>query len=319
MPRRLTQPNPRLNELRQMAGEPEAQSALAVRVLAEEKDVQAVRAALEVLEQHPTPAARPVLRERYAHYDADGLRRDVGGYLRAAIVRALRHIGLPEDLPVLERAASTYEFLPPTHSEEASLLRSAALVTMEAVDPVVGAFHAIRLLGDPYTSRLSGEPAVTAVRVLAAQDEHLALFYYALYQPAPHSDVLSECLKNLTRLPRLLLPEIIKKYAGTDDEVVLVGLLDLVLDTGGGPLIREFMDRGEKLAVYRYLVTRLVASHTEPDLAELSRAAQHEQNRRKLGILEESLGLGRADPIIVAALAAVRGRIKALALQASKE
>jgi hypothetical protein len=160
MPPRRAPPSPRLQELREPASEPAAQAALAQTVLATDKDVQAIRAAVEVLKQHPTPAARRLLRDRFDHYAADGVRRDAGTYLRATIIQALRQIALPDDLPLLERAATTYEFLPPGRSEEGSLLRSAALVTLDAVDPKLAAYHCIRLLADPYTSRLSGEPAV---------------------------------------------------------------------------------------------------------------------------------------------------------------
>src|SRR5437868_3534750 len=191
MPPRRSAPSPHLQALRELAADPAAQTALALKVLATDKDVQAIRAALDVLKRQPTPAARPVLRERFEYYAADGVRRDAGTYLRAAILQTLRPIALPDDLPLLERAAGTFEFLPPGRSEEGALLRSAALVTMDAVDPRLAAHYCIRLLADRYTSPLSGEPALTAVRVLAAQGNAGPLYYYALHQPNPQSDVLS--------------------------------------------------------------------------------------------------------------------------------
>ncbi len=308
MPPRRSPPSPRLVELRERSSDPAAQTALAIDVLAKDKDVQAIRAALEVLKQHPTPPARQKLRERFEHYAADGVRRDTGSYLRAAIVQALRPIALPDDLPLLERAATTYEFLPPSHSEEASLLRSAALVTLDAVEPRLAAFHCVRLLADPNTSLLSGEPAVTAVRVLAAQGNPWPLYYYALHQPHPQSDVLSECLKELTSLPASLLPELIDRFGGSEDEVVLVGLIDLLVDTGGSSFLHEFLGHTAKYAVYHYLVTRLVARPTQWGLDELKYQAQYERNSRKLGILEEALSLGGTDPFLREALAEVRRR-----------
>ena len=281
-------------------------------VLAKDKDVQAIRAALEVLKQHPTPPARRILCERFEHYAADGVRRDTGTYLRAAIVQALQPIALPDDLPLLERAATTYEFLPPTHSEEASLLRSAALVTLDAVEPRLAAYHCVRLLANPHTSLLSGEPAVTAVRVLAAQGNHWPLYYYALHQPHPQSEVLSECLKELASLPASLLPELVDKFGGSDDEVVLVGLIDLLIETGGDPFLHEFLGHTAKYAVYHYLVTRLVARPAQWGLAELNYQAQHERDSRKLGILEDALSLGRTDPALQEALAEIHRRKAAM-------
>ncbi len=305
---RRTRPSPHLARLRDLASDPGAQAALAVKVIAEEKDVQAIRAALDALVQHPTPAARPVLRERFEHYAADGVRRDAGTYLRAAIVRALRPIAVPADVPLLERAATTYEFLPPGRSEDASLLRSAALVALDAVEPRLAALHCVRLLADPHTSALSGEPAITAVRVLAAQDNIWPLYYYALHETRQQSDVLTECLKCLSGLPAAQLTELVEKYRHVDDEVVLVGLLDMALGAGGHPFVHEFLCQTDKLAVYHYLVTRLVASPTDWGLAELGYQASHERHPRKLGILEEALSLGRADPEIQRALADVRRR-----------
>jgi len=312
LPPRRTAPSPRLQQLRELSADPAAQVALAIEVLVKDKDTQAIRAALEVIKQHPAPAARRALRERFEHYAADRPRRDAGTYLRAAIVQALRTIALPEDVPLLERAAATYEFLPPGRSEEASLLRSAALVTLDAVDPALAAFHCIRLLADPHTSPLSGEPAVTAVHVLAAQGNLWPLYYYALHQANAQSDALSECLKSLTALPASLLPELIEKYGASDDEVVLVGLLDLLFDRGPHPFIHDFLCGTDKHAVYHYLVTRLVASPTEWGLAELSVQARSERSPRKLSILEEALSLGRADPAIQQALAQARRRRQSL-------
>jgi len=184
------------------------------------------------------------------------------------------------------------------------------LVTLDAVDASLAAFHSIRLLADPHTSPLSGEPAVTAVHVLAAQGHDGPLYYYALHQANPQSDVLSECLKNLAGLPAALADELINKYGASDDEVVLVGLLDMVLDSGGGRFIRRFLSDTDKYAVYHYLVTRLVATPTAGGLAELSQHAQRESNPRKLGILAEALALGRTDPLIQSTLAIVRRRQK---------
>jgi hypothetical protein len=305
MPRRST-PSPGLQELRQLAGDPAARAARAVQVLARVKDIQGVRAALEVLKDHHLPAARPALRACFEHYAEEGGRRDTGAYLRAAILQALRPMAEGSDLPLLERAASTYEFLPPARSEEASLLRSTALVVMQAVDERLARFHAVRLLADPYTSRLSGEPALTAVRVLVAGGHLEPLYYYALHQPAPDSDVLSECLKNLAGLPPSLLPGLIDKYARSADEVVLVGLLDLALEAGQSAFVHQFLSSTTLYAVYRYVIAELVASHAEQWLAELAQQAQHERHARKLGILEEALSLGRADEMIKTALAAVR-------------
>ena len=299
----------REQELRSLASDPAAQTTLALSIITGDRDTLNLRAALVVLQSHPVNGAREVLLESFAFYASDGVRRDAGTYLRAAILNALRPVASAADLPLLEKAAATYEYLPPGRSEEAVLLRSTALVLLNELDGRLGALHAVRLLADRHTSPLSGEPALTAVRVLAAGERFEPLYYYSLHQTPPQSDVLSECLRCLSPLPDTLRQELMEKYGTTDDEVILVGLLDMVLDSrDSSGFIAAFLSRTRHLAVYRYLVTRLVAAHQEPWLAELERQSGTENDPAKLTILEDALALGRDDPSIHRALAAVRRR-----------
>jgi hypothetical protein len=306
MPRRKERVG-REQELRALANDPAAQIALALSIIAGDRDTLNLGAALAVLQSRPVSGAREALLASFAYYMANGVRRDAGTYLRAAILQALRPIATLDDLQLLEKAAAAYEFLPPTHSEEAALLRSTALVLLNELNDKLGALHSVRLLADRYTSALSGEPALTAVRVLAAGERYEPLYYYALHQTAPQSDVLSECLRSLSGLPEALRQELVEKYGPTDDEVVLVGLLDMVLDSrDSGAFIAKFLTKTRQLAVYRYLVTRFVAAHQEPWLVELELQSATENDPAKLKILEEALALGRDDPAIHRSLAAVR-------------
>lgn len=302
-------PSPRLAQLQQLTGA--AQAALAAETVAREKDVRAVRAALTVLTERPTLSARAALIGRFEHLMADGVKRDAGTYLRAAILAALRPVALPEDAPLLERAARTYEFLPPTRSEEAHQLRSAALVTLNEVEPRLAGLHAVRLLADPHTSPLSGEPALTAARLLAAQEQLLPLYFYALHQAAPQSDVLAECLKSLAGLPEALALELVMRHGVSQDEVVLVGVVDLALEFEPVDWVRGLMAATRKYAVYHYLVTRLATSHAPRWWALLAEAAANERDERKLALIEEALGLGRSGKLLSEALQTVKRRRQA--------
>ncbi len=317
-PRRRT--DPQVNELQSLAGDPAAQTALAVRVLANQPEAQAARAALDVLRERPTPTARPALLRCFAFYAANGVRRDAGGYLRAAIVSALRPVAQPEDVPLFEQAATTYEFLPPGRSEETWLLRSAALVALNELDSELASYHAVRLLADRYTSPLSGEPALTAIRLLAAQNNRWPLYYYLLHLYAhpgrptePVPEVVSECLKSLAGVPPSLLPELIERYGTASDEVVLVGLIDLLLAypeaATAQDFIAQFLRAAQQPGAYRYLVARLVAERGSPLRPALIEAAAHERDPRRLGVLAEALALGQADPALKAALAGVRRQL----------
>ncbi len=291
-----------------------AQTTLALNLVAGDKDPRALRAALEVLKQRPTRDARPVLHARFEQLAADGIKRDAGTFLRAAIVQALRPMAEPGDLPLLERGVSTYEWLPP-RSEEASLLRSTALVVMNELDSRLASFHAVRLLADEWTSLLSGEPALTAVHVLATLEHYDPLYYYALHQTRPHSDVLSECLRSLAVLPASLVAGLVTRHGQTRDEVVLVGLFDLLVEHADTAFTRAWMAGSQQYAVYHYLVTRLVATHAPRWLAVLAEQAGRERDPRKQALLEEALLLGGQEPIIQKALALVRaGRSGAAAM-----
>src|SRR5262249_34190814 len=154
------------------------------------------------------------------------------------------------------RAVSTYEFLPPGPSEVAAELRAVALVTLNELDGTLAGFHAVHLLTDKHTSSMSGEPAVTAARVLAAQAESLALYLYVLRHDSGISEVFGECLRGLTALPRALLVPLVERYIDSRDEIVLLGLFDLLLareaDDSFHELILEFLATTRLYNIYRY-------------------------------------------------------------------
>ena len=145
---------------------------------------------------------------------------------------------------VLAHAASTVERMPPTFRDEATGLRAAALIVLNEVDETLAAFHATRLLVDEFADPMSGEPSVTAARVLASQDNLLPL-YLLVSQAAPpvSPDALSECLRSLTSLPVGLLPALVERYSGTTSAAVLAGLYDLLVSHRAGPQALPFLER----------------------------------------------------------------------------
>jgi hypothetical protein len=163
-----------LHQLRSLAHQPREQAHYALSVLERERSKQVASEALAVLTNTPVPEGRALLRRLYEYYDDAGVKRDAGGDLRIALVVALLPIAEPQDQALAERAVSTYEFLPPNREECTGGLRVAGLVLLNHLDPVLASFHCARLLVDEeYTSRMSGEPAVSAARLLASQVSHL--------------------------------------------------------------------------------------------------------------------------------------------------
>lgn len=267
-----------IRALRDLVDNPTEQAALALELLQKIGSVpkrgrkigdrELTQAVLRVLDKTPTPDARKPLLDLYARYAANGVSFDAGGYVRAAILSALRP-GLEQaDRKLLAKAVSTYEFPPPQFKEETAPLRSAALVSLNVLDDKLTRFHAARLLADEYTDRMSGEPALSAVRVLGTQGETTLLYHYATqHESATVPEVLAEALRNLTDLPESLLGGLIERHGDSGQDVVLAGLFDLLL-THEFPLekrqdtqefLSQFMVDTEQYDAYRYLVSTAVA------------------------------------------------------------
>ncbi len=302
-----------VHALQDLAAQPAEQRRLALTLLTPTAGIRVVQAALKALIGVADEAARPVLLRQYAHYAADGVKRDPGTGLRVALLHLLRPLAGYPDIPLLDMATATYEFLPPTHSEAAHELRAAALVILHDLEPERAAFQAVRLLADVHTSRMSGEPAVTAVRILAAAGHLLPLYYYATHTTPAVSEVLSDSLRALTALPDSLLPAIIERCADTEDEIVLAGLFDLLLGhatrAAHYPRVLAFLRTTHKYDVYRYLVTSIVADHKANLLPALLDLAAAERDPRRIEILVPALELIGGDPVVAALITQLRHRL----------
>ncbi len=284
----------RLQQLRDLAQDPAAQAAYAATLLQPRNGLEVVQTALRVLTKHPDAAARPALAALYDHYAQNSVQRDPAAYTRSAIVRALRPVALPDDLDLLERAALTYEYPPPAYTEEASQLRGNALLTMADVDDERARYHATRLLADARTDPMSGEPAITAVVVLAAQQDLLPLYFYATQAPqAMHQEVAAECLRRLADLPVTAVGPLLATHADCERPGVLVGLVDMLClrsEPGiGEQFLVDLLARVQDLDVYRYVIAALLAA-TSPERRRLAlERAAREVNRDRCAVLLELL------------------------------
>lgn len=280
-------PNP-IEHLRALAATPRAQIDYALTLIASlQHDL--LQAALDVLTRH-------AVLERYSALAADGIHRDPGCTLRATLLRALATLAYPADAPLVERAVLTYEFMPPFHAEVAADLRAAALDALATLDPILALCHAGRLLTDPHTSRMTGEPAVTAARLIAAQDHPLVLYAHLLVDTAGIPDVIGECLRHLTHLPLADLAPLVDRYLAVDDEITLLGLVDLLLTHDEAPAfdtrILTFLRTTPLLDVVRYIASAAVAHHRDDLLARivaLDLPTPTERDRAKAALLRQAL------------------------------
>jgi len=298
-------------ELRRLAADADAQATYAVTLLTPRTPRSGLQAALAVLQRNPQPDARNGLLAVYAHVDADGPRRDPGGYLRRALLNALRPIALPADTALLLRAVTTSERMPPSFEDEAVTLRSTALVILNQVDDGLAAFHAARLLEDPNTDKMSGEPALTAARVLASQENLLPLYAYAMRDGSPvWPEVVGECLRSLTAIPVSLLPGIVERHGQSGSTIILVGLCDLLIGHSEGPqqadLLRDLLATARDEDLTRYLALALLTSRDEQLLQLTLEAAQLETRPTHIAALCEALDPYAHDPQVGEALAVLQ-------------
>lgn len=291
-------------ELRALADQPEAASALAMTILEGNHGKDVLMAALKVLAEYPIAAARPVLHKLYDRYSRDKGKHDQGGYFRRAVLDAARTVARPADAGWLAQACETYEFWPPDFAEDAVLIRAAALLALVEVDNEQARYHAVRLLVDPFTARMTGEPAVSAARVLGALGETAPLYLLAC-QNMPHDraagvvtvfpEVTAECLRHLTSLPATLAEGLLARYVTTSSSIIRMGLFDLLLNHHAGPLGRahlvRFLNETTDVDIYRYLVMSIVLAGHEGPLDDLRQAAYRERRRAKQEILLEAATL----------------------------
>lgn len=282
--------------LRELAGQPAA-AALATTILAGTPPKDLLLAALKVLAEQPTPTARPSLQTHYERFSRNKGKQDQGGYLRRAILETARAIGHPEDAEWFAQGCATYEFWPPDFADDAVAVRAAALVALAEVDDRQARLHAARLLVDPHTARMSGEPALSAARVLGALDELLPLYTLVCQNnPATQPDttlppeVLGECLRQLHRLPGTAVGPLADGYATAPSAVVRMGLFDLLLHHPEGlyPRALQLLEESQDLDLYRYMVVAIVLAGSPQPLEALRQHARREHRRQRLAILQEN-------------------------------
>lgn len=280
-----------LRELEALAGDPTAQVAWATQLMEASRQLEVVRTALRVVEEAADPALRPALYAKYEWCERTPSTRDSSGFIRASIVRALRPIIRPDDLPLLQRALTTYQMQ--GLYELCAELRAAALVAANELDPGFAALFAARFLTDPLTS-FSGEPARTAIQILTAQQQLAPVFALASWGNA-HGEVVGEALRSLTGLPESLVPLLIERHRESEDEQVLLGLFDLLLGHPARAAWRDeiaaFLRTTALLDLYGIVAMQIVASRDEGLIGLLREVSSTERDRDKARLLGHALEL----------------------------
>lgn len=192
---------------------PAAALGLAIDLVERERVHRALEPALAVIERAAALEARPALRARYADLAEHGDRHDQDCALRVAIVKALAAVETREDADVAERAIATVQIR--MGVDVAQNLRAEGLLLLALLEPELTDYRAVELLNDPHMSTFSGEPAVTAVRVLAKRGHLLPIWVVARRSgTAPH--LLAQAFASLgPSAPKRLQLEALLDHLGT--------------------------------------------------------------------------------------------------------
>lgn len=121
----------------------------------------------------------PVLRDKARAY-FDNPKSDRGGLIREQLIQLLTAIGHPDDIELYKQGCVTYYRQPST--DTAQNLRAAALVGLAGVNQELSCAYAVRLLGEPDTSELNGQPSITAINVLVHNEQRLPIYHFVLRQ-----------------------------------------------------------------------------------------------------------------------------------------
>ena len=273
-------------------GEDISQVELGLALLARAKNPEAIASAAGMFGDNSDPRIRKVIAEKYVFLSAEPRRRDSGCFQRMALVRALRGRATIDEVRLLETALWTKEII--GRFDAASDLRAAALVTLNDVDGSLACFHAVRLLDDAH--EMSGEPAVTAARLLAAREQFLPL-YQVVANGDGRAEVRAECLRGLTGLPVSLVLRLLDRYRDERDETVLVVLFDLLLAHPARASFLEFigafLGRTQSMDLYRFVVSSIIATRDPALIALLERPDGPADDSPKGKLLREALAVMR--------------------------
>lgn len=293
------------DRLAALRGDPGRQAEAATALLATERTPAVMFAALNVLESHVYPPAHDALAAAAEWLFESPKRRDAGGMLRAAALRALRPIASRDDVPLFDRATLALEPTPQDGAAPA-ILRAAGLAGLVSLDPETAAIRAAELLADTaHISAGNGEPALTAVRTLAALEQYSALALFLL-SPArdPMSgrtipgEIVAEAYRGLAPLPGALLLEILQRLEDLRRplaDMALLGYCDLLVDHDRDdallPRLANFLASTTALEVYHSVATTMAASRRPPLVLVLLEHASTAFGRDKLAILVDALAL----------------------------
>ena len=306
----------RVDRLHALRNDAAALREFAMEVLADEGSPELVKLALQSLGEAIRPADGPLLRALYADFDAAGAKRDPGGDVRVEVLKALWHLRSGEDIALAVRARNTFER---TLQANGEMIRAAGLALLGVLDPPRGITEAVLVLGRDDADLLrasspqNGEPALTAVRLLASLGETSPLLLYVLLGSAPSTEVTGEALRGIVPLGPDVLQPILQNLVRKDDDGLLVAVCDVLVElppsAGQSNLVAILLDAPLRGEVYEFVVSSIVASRREDLIAMVLESLPREMSRKRLTAALEALRFAPRTPQLEAALTQLEQRI----------
>ncbi len=307
----------RVDRLRALRGDTTALRQEAIDIVASEGHPDILRLALEALGAGVRAEDGPGLRALYEDFAAANGKRDPGGAVRVEVLRLLRHLRSREDIELALRARHTTEVGLQSNGQ---MVRAAGLALLGALDPERAAVEAVMVLGrdanDPRREHdaMTGEPALTAVRLLGDLGQTNALLTVVLAGLTPPGDILGEALRGLVPLGATVLGPILEDEAASGDGAVMLAAFDvaLALPAGeeGAGVVRMLFAAPVEPEVYAYGAAAVVASRRADLLEVFLGTLPTELSQSRLRAAREALELAAPGPAVSEAMAALDVRLR---------
>lgn len=280
-----------VTRLRQLLEENSLDAArdLALAMLGKSRRREVVDVALQALDgAQLVESARPVLRDLALYY-FENPAQDKTIVAREKPLRLLTSIGNPADLDLYQRGVSTYE-VQPFLGEVAHNLRAVSLVGLALVDSSLGSVYATKLLSEiDSTSVYNGEPAVTAVNLLARQGQTLPIYQYLLLGgldalEAGLNEVVGRALESLGGdFPANLYAPLVELFLPRDRALVSMGIVSHIVENrvvSLYPAVEQIITGTRHHELHHYAVVLLAAARDEALTAMLYRLAKASPKHR---------------------------------------
>ncbi|MDD9955272.1 MAG: hypothetical protein OXP68_03525 [Anaerolineaceae bacterium] len=271
---------------------------LALELLERSRRREHVDAALRALEGCDLDdAARPLLRARALHYFEE-TRRDNGALIREQLLRLLLGIGHPDERDLWLRALHCYE-IEPMMGEVTQNLRAIGLVGLAIHEAELAQLHALRLLHEPESaSRFNSEPALTALNLLAQQEQAQLVYAWLLSSASEALDLaldelVGRALESLGNdFPADLYRPLLEQFARRDRALVSMGLATHIIESRSESLydaLETILIKTRHDELHHYILVLLAGARDdelERRLLALAKLSPPRRRRNFLAALE---------------------------------